>query len=644
MSKSNVIGLIVIFALMGGYFWWTMKPMSEEQRIAAERRADSLVRVQMREDSIRLTREAMAEVEKNMTSMAEADSVVTGQLVDQYGAFAQARIATDEYYTVESEKLKITFSNLGGKIYSVQLKEFHTYDSLPLILFEGNTNLFGLDFFSNNRLIETDKFYFTPVEYSEPLVVEDENGVDFAMRLYPTVDDAVCYDKYIEYMYHVPYDDYLIDIDVNIVGMQDVIASHHGFIEMGWSLDLRQQEKQKENRLNGTNVFYKFYGDEDVNKLTENKDGEKKLPVKIEWISYKQQFFTTSLIARDDDSFLSGNVYVYKDNEKNNTVDRYIKTMKSELTLPYSGGDNETFSMSMYMGPNKFKELKKYDIGLEDQINLGGFFLVRWINRYGVLTVFNFLERFNWNYGIVILVLTVLLKLLLFPITYKSYLNGAKMKALKPEVDAINAKYPSQDDAMKKQQATMEMYKKFGVNPMSGCLPQLLQFPILIAMFRFFPVSFELRQQSFLWATDLSTYDSILDLSFNIPFYGDHVSLFTLLMTASTVVYTLLNNKTMGQTNQPGMKFMTYVMPIMFLGLFNSYSAGLSYYYLLANIITFLQMFIIGKIETPEKLRAAMLVKASQKKTKSKKSKWQQRLEDMQRIQQQQARENAKRK
>ncbi len=219
------------------------------------------------------------------------------------------------------------------------------------------------------------------------------------------------------------------------------------------------------------------------------------------------------------------------------------------------------------------------------------------------------------------------------------------MRALKPEMDAIAAKYPSQDDAMKKQQATMEMYKKFGVSPMAGCLPQLLQLPILMAMFRFFPVSFELRQQSFLWATDLSTYDSILDLPFKIPFYGDHVSLFTLLMTVSTIVYTKLNNKTMGQTNQPGMKFMTYLMPIMFLGLFNSYSAGLSYYYLLVNLITFLQMFIIGKIKTPEVLRVEIMAKAAKNKGKSaKKSRWQMKLEEMQRMQQQQARENAKRR
>jgi YidC/Oxa1 family membrane protein insertase len=643
MNKSNIIGLVIIFLMIGLFSWWNYKPLSEEEKAAIEHRNDSLMMIKMRQDSLLYAQEKLKQQEDAIVDSIPANKKQADMIADKYGVFAKSTYGQEEFYSVENDKIKLTFSNLGGKIYSVQLKEFQTYDSLPLILFEGNENIFGLSFFSNNRLIETNNLFFQPVDYhSDGKMVDNEDGYDFAMRLYPETADSTA-SKYIEFVYHIPYDDYMIDITLNMVGMSDYIYSHSGFLDLTWSMDLRQQEKLKENRLNGTNIFFRYVGD-DVDKMTENRDGETKLPVKTDWVSYKQQFFTTSLIAKGDDSFLSG---VLKAEKVANKVSepRYIKTMSAQLTIPYFGKEDESFAMSMYMGPNKFKELKKYDLGLEDQIKLGDFFLVKWINRYAVLTVFNFLDQFHWNYGIIILVLTILLKLVLFPITYKSYLSCAKMRALKPEMDAIAAKYPSQDDAMKKQQATMEMYKKFGVSPMAGCLPQLLQLPILMAMFRFFPVSFELRQQSFLWATDLSTYDSILDLPFKIPFYGDHVSLFTLLMTVSTIVYTKLNNKTMGQTNQPGMKFMTYLMPIMFLGLFNSYSAGLSYYYLLVNLITFLQMFIIGKIKTPEVLRVEIMAKAAKNKGKSaKKSRWQMKLEEMQRMQQQQARENAKRR
>ena len=284
--------------------------------------------------------------------------------------------------------------------------------------------------------------------------------------------------------------------------------------------------------------------------------------------------------------------------------------------------------MEFYFGPNKFKILKKYDLDLERQIPLGwSFFLMAWINRYAVLPVFNFLEGFGWNYGIIILVLTILLKIVLFPIAYKSYSSSAKMRVLKPEIEEISKKYPKKEDAMKKQQATMNLYKQAGVNPMAGCIPMLLQFPILIAMFRFFPSAIELRQQSFLWAHDLSSYDSILDLPFNIPFYGNHVSLFTLLMTISTLIYTKMNQDMMGSGQQqlPGMKTMMYLMPVMFLGIFNNYASGLSYYYFLANIITFGQMFLIRRTIDEKKIRKQIEIN---KKKPKKKSNWQKRLED----------------
>ena len=302
--------------------------------------------------------------------------------------------------------------------------------------------------------------------------------------------------------------------------------------------------------------------------------------------------------------------------------------MEATLSLPFNASKDKQLDLAFYFGPNKYNIMRSYHLDLEKQIPLGwSFFLMQWINRFAVLPVFNFLEGFNLNYGIIILILTILLKIVLFPIAYKTYLSSAKMRLLKPEVDEISAKFPKKEDAMKKQQATMALYKKAGVNPMSGCVPMLLQFPILLAMFRFFPASIELRQEAFLWADDLSSYDSIFDLPFNIPFYGDHVSLFTLLMTISTIIYTKINNDMMSTGNQlPGMKTMMYLMPVMFLGFFNSYSSGLSYYYLLANLITFAQMYAIRSFVNEDKLHAQI---QENKKKPVKKSNFQKRLEEM---------------
>ncbi|MBN2746550.1 MAG: membrane protein insertase YidC, partial [Bacteroidales bacterium] len=340
-------------------------------------------------------------------------------------------------------------------------------------------------------------------------------------------------------------------------------------------------------------------------------------------------FFASTLIA--ESAFSHAKIHQIVDEDLKNFSKDYLQTMSSEIAIPLGGSELESFKMKWYFGPNKFKILKKYDLGLEQQIPLGwGFFLLQWINRFAVIPVFDFLSSFNWNYGIIILVLTILLKIVLFPIAFKTYTSSAKMRVLKPEIDEIGKKFPKQEDAMKKQQATMALYKKAGVNPMAGCIPMLLQMPILIALFYFFPASIELRQQSFLWATDLSSYDAIVSWDAQIPllsqFYGNHVSLFTLLMTITTIFYTKLNNDMMGSQQQmPGMKVIMYIMPIMFLGFFNNYAAGLSYYYFLANMITFGQMFVIRRLINEDKIRAKI---NENKKKPVKKSALAQRLEE----------------
>ena len=315
--------------------------------------------------------------------------------------------------------------------------------------------------------------------------------------------------------------------------------------------------------------------------------------------------------------------------------------MTASINLPYEARENNSYPMQFYFGPNHYQIMRSYDLDLERQIPLGwGFFLMSWINRYAVIPVFNYLDGFKLNYGIIILILTILLKLVLMPIAFKTYTSQAKMRALKPEIDELGKKFPKKEDAMKKQQATMALYKKAGVNPMAGCVPMILQLPILLAMFRFFPASIELRQEGFLWADDLSSYDSILDLPFTIPFYGDHVSLFTILMTVSTILYTHMNNQMMASSSQmPGMKTMMYFMPVMLMGIFNNFASGLSYYYFLANIITFGQMYLFRILVDENALRQKI---EENKKKPVTKSKWAARMEALAKQQQEVQRKRKK--
>jgi len=379
-----------------------------------------------------------------------------------------------------------------------------------------------------------------------------------------------------------------------------------------------------------------------VDHLSE-QNNERKNFSSLKWIAYRQQFFTSIIIA-DSLNFSSGDLSVegYDKTEMSK-----LKQMNANIYFEMPDMNNGQFNFSLYFGPNQFKLLKEYNLNLERLVPLGwGFFLLHWINRFAVIPIFNWLEDYGLSYGIIILILTIILKTLLLPVAYKTYLSSARMRVLKPEIEEIAARYPKQDEAMKKQQATMALYRSAGVSPAAGCLPMLLQMPILIAMFRFFPSAYELRQQSFLWATDLSTYDSVLNFGFEIPFYGAHVSLFTLLMTISTLIYTWLNNKLMtpmgNDPSQRMMKNMMYIMPILFLGLFNKFPAALTYYYLLVNLITFFQMWIFRITVSEEKLREK--IKANMQKP-VKKSRWQQRMEELTKQQAQiQKKTNSKKK
>ena len=639
MNKNSIIGIVLIIGILVGWSIW-VTPSKEE--IARQREIQDSIyqanRARYIADSIRFM-EAQKAAEQQLSTQSETNVASDAVMRDKYGVFTTTAKGEEQLYTIENDVLKMTLTTKGAYVKTVELKDYKTWDSLPLIGFDENTSKFNLSFFASNRNVNTIDLFFTPYLNNYPYdgdgkIVVGEKPVVLSFRAYSDdLTDALNPNQYIEFTYTITKDEYMVDFDVKTVNMKNIIASNTNFITIDWYVDLLKQEKAVD-RYNGSNVYYKFLSD-DVESLSGDrggeKDGEKDLRSNLKWLSFKQRFFSYSLIAKD--YFNSAIVGLKTDVRSTNP--RYLKTMYAAVDVPFDAfQDNNTLAMQFYFGPNSLKIMDKYDHDLDKQIPLGGK-LVGWINRYIVVNVFDWLGSYGWNYGIVILVLTIIIKLALMPFAYKSYQSTAKMRVLKPEIDEINAKYPDEKDNMKKQQAVMDLYKKAGASPTSGCLPMLLQLPILWAVFRFFPSSIELRQQPFLWADDLSTYDSILDLGFNIPFYGDHVSLFTLLMTVTTILYTYINNKQMAATNQQGMKgmkVMMYIMPIMFLGLFNSYSAGLSYYYMLVNIITFIQMYLFRVFTDEDKLRKKIEL-AKQRPVK--KSRFQKRLEEMQKQQQQ---------
>ena len=621
MDKKSIIGLVLIFALMMGYSLWN-KP-SEKELQAQRHKQDSITAIQSKIA-------AVSKVEQKETIVS--DTVKKDSLAQKTipGAFAKSSLGENKTYILENDVIRLQIDSKGGRISQADLKNYLTYDKLPLTLFTKDSSEFNIPLPTGNQTVNTSDLYFEPFWYNQAqkgqdkLTVSGNDSLKFGMRVYAVgADSVVNKSRYIEFQYVLTGKKYMIDLKINFVGMQGILEDNINYLTLDWKSRLRQQEKSLTTEQDNTTIYYKYYQTPDVDYFNERKDKKETIKTKLSWVSFKQQFFCTSLIAKD--YFINADLASTKSTTLP-TPGRSLKHMEASIALPYEQG--KSIDMKMYLGPNKYKELRQYKIELEKQVPLGwSFFLLSWINRYAVITVFDWLSGFNLNYGIIILLLTIILKIVLFPIAYKTYLSSAKMRILKPEIDEIGLKFPKKEDALKKQQATMGLYKKAGVNPMAGCLPMLLQLPILIAFFRFFPASIELRQQSFLWATDLSSYDSIYNLPFNIPFYGDHISLFCLLMTISTIIYTKLNNDMMAQSNQmPGMKTMMYLMPIMFLGFFNNYSSGLSYYYLLANLITFAQMWGFRKFINEDKLH--MRIKENQKKPVVK-SAFQKRLEEM---------------
>ena len=565
--------------------------------------------------------------------------------VEALGAtLAAAREAEAEEFTVENDVMAVRFSTRGGQVTGVTLKDYKRYaprgeEGRPVEMMDPATARFGMTFYVKNGLRNVDVNTLDYVFEAEPVAEGPEGEQVVVMRL-PVSGDASLEYRYTIYDTASPERDYLVGFDVRLVNMAREMANQTQ-IQIDWSNTSYQNEKGFKNENMYTTVAYRFPGEKSVEELgMSEEEKSKEVTSSLNWVAFKQQFFSSVFIAPENVSYADLGFSTAHPGSG------YVKDFTARMTVPYTP-QTEGYDFAFYFGPNKYSILKKVSLSEGDDLHMErliplGWGIFGWVNRWCVIPVFDFLRNYIPSFGIVILILAVLIRLVISPLTYKSYVSMAKMRLIKPQVDELAKKYPKQEDAMKRQQATMELYKKAGINPMGGCIPLLIQMPILIAVFRFFPASIELRDQSFLWADDLSSYDSVLNLPFSIPFYGDHVSLFALLMALSMFVYSYYNYQqtASAQPQMAGMKFMmVYMMPVMLLLWFNSYASGLCYYYLLSNLLTIGQTLVIRRMVDDSKIQAIMQANAA-RKSKGRKSKFQQRYEELMR--QQEAMQRAK--
>ena len=606
MNKNSIIGFVLIGVIMFGFTWYQNKQYQKQAEIQAQ--LDSIAMVEqmaaMALDSAKRAEGIVAEGEgvKVLNMPAYKDSLLT-----------ESRLATEEYYKLSNDKVEIEFTTRGAQIYSAKLNDYKTYDSTDLYLIKPNASQMGITVYAGEN-VNTRDFVFSVAEHTDSSIV---------MQL-PFAGGG-----YIQQKYTLAEGSYMMQNELSFVGMENIIPRNVSNVDIDWSVIIPRLEKGYKNEKQYSKLDYYFEGDKKPEEIARGKDAAKRVDAKIEWFAFQQQFFSAIMTA--DKGFASADfdVKYYGEDDPSRNLMACSAKLRSDIQM---GSSTVALPFQIYLGPNDYRGLKSFDKKYEKIIPLGGW-MVAWFSRLVIIPCFDFLGKFIHNYGIVILLMTLLIKLLISPLTIKSYKSTAKMQVMKPEIDKINAKYPDQKDAMKKQQATMELYQKAGISPMGGCLPMLLQMPILFAMFRFFPASIELRQQKFLWADDLSAYDSIVDFGFNIPLLGDHLSLFALLMALTMFFYSKMTSGQMSDDpNMAGMKFMSvWLMPIMMFFICNNLSAALSYYYLLSNIITMGMTWYIRKyVVTEDKVRADMMLKAKQPK---KKSKWQQRLEEAQKMQ-----------
>ncbi len=647
MDKKSIIGIAVVALLFFGFAYFNTQEQKKYQ--------EEMAAWQAYQDSVALATRPVVPAADSVALTAggqdpeQAAEAARERRVAALGEYlAAARDAEEREFVVENDVMAVTFSTRGGQIRDVLLKDYTKYAprgerNIPVSLMDPATARFDLSFFVKNGLnnvkVNTMEYVFTP-----SAVETTADGARAVRMRLPISETAALEYEYLIYDTKAPARDYLVDFDVRLVNMAAEMANQTS-IGIDWSNTSYQNERGFKNENMYTTVAYRFPGESSIEELSmSDEERSKEITTSVNWVAFKQHYFSSVFIAPQNLSYADVGFTTAQPGSG------YIKDFSARMTVPYTA-QTTGYDFAFYFGPNEYSILKKVgdtdagdgDLYLERLIPLGwGIF--GWINRWCVIPVFDFLRNYIPSFGIIILILAVLVRLVISPLTYKSYVSMAKMRLIKPQVDELAKKYPKQEDAMKRQQATMELYKKAGINPMGGCIPMLIQMPILIAMFRFFPASIELRGQSFLWAGDLSSYDSVLNLPFSIPFYGDHVSLFALLMALSTFGYSYYSYQqtASSQPQMAGMKFMMlYLMPLMLLFWFNDYSSGLCYYYLLSNLLTIGQTLIIRRMVDDTKIQAIMQANAA-RKSNGKKSKFQQRYEEL--LRQQEAQQRAKRK
>ena len=619
-KRSSVVGFALIGIIMLVFTWYNTKQVEKRQQEAMVR--DSLA-----------TAAALERGELQEPAAAAADTAaVDAEAIPDEEAYRHAYLqeasrAETDYFTLENDKLRVRISSLGAQPYEVQVKDYYTYDSSDLILIRPDKSLFDLEM-NTDQWLNTSDLHFRLVE-----------STDSTLTLRLQFEDNAWMDA----VYSLASDSYMLGYQLHFVGMDQVLDRRTGQLNLKWVVDVPRLEKGYQNERNYSGVAYKYMANNEVKSLGKRRDSsEESFNSTLRWVGFQQQFFSAILVA--ENGFPAGKLVnqFYPENQEDGSLMQSganlsvaLDTRSTDFTVPFQ----------FYFGPNHFYTLKGYDEGFEKIIPLGGR-VIGTISRFVIIPTFNWLSKFIRSYGLIILLLTIMIKLVISPLTWQSYTSSAKMRVLKPEIDKINEKSPRQEDAMKKQQATMDLYRRAGVSMWGGGLPILLQFPILWAMFRFFPASIELRQQGFLWCHDLSAYDSILDFGFKIPLYGDHISLFALLMGVSMWGYSKMTMSQQPSTQtMPGMEFMqVWLMPIMMIFICNNLSAGLSYYYLLSNIITIGQNWAIRKWFVDEDKIYAKLQKKANSKEPPKKSKFQQRLEAAYKAQQEQQKQQYKKK
>lgn len=622
MDRNSILGIVLIVAILFGYTWYTMPNAEEQARIAHQQ--DSLANIALEErarEAEKSLKEKTAQptidtalavtgATLSATDTTLSDSLRNDVAMRRFGIFHAASEGTPEEVVIENDSLQVSISTHGARPSLIRLKKYQTYKRTPLLLADPDSGVYEFKFFVNDVDVSTTDLFFTA----------ERLGTDGVRLKAATVDPA----KYLQLTYQLDTTGHFLDVKAEFVNLEAEMDPGNLFFR--WEVAGLNNEKYLPAEIQKCGVYYKYFS-ADRDYLSETAADEKKLDGRTNWIAFKQDFFTVALVSAEgfagNGSEIAITPLADSAHTKHYSAKLYFdKERSAQLSVPFR----------FYLGPNHYGTLHRTEIPQFEKIIDLGWGIFGWMNRWLVIPIFNFLDGWGWNYGIIILVLTIVIKLLLMPLTYKNLVSSTKMRVLKPEIEAINAKNKDAD-ALKKQSATMDLYRKAGVNPASGCLPMLVQMPVLYAMFRFFPASIELRQEKFLWADDLSSYDSILNLPFDVPLYGDHISLFTLLMSISTIAYSLINQNQMPQQQgMPSMKLMLWLFPIMMLFFLNNFSSGLSYYYLLANVISILQMTLLKSwFVNEDKIRAQLL---QNMKTPRKKSRWQQRLEDMQKQQQ----------